>query len=158
MAIPISDRLERLTRWLERNNDRPLLGFTLGSYYPLKRYPVGVRRLPEGRVTPDDLFIEDYVEDTERLFQMHEDAGGDMVFAAAPFLGMPWLEASLGCGVVADHQTGSTRSLPPPAFADQPRVPEFSQNNPWVEKMLEFIPALVTQSAGRYPGPSRGVS
>ncbi len=151
MPIPLSERLDRLTRWLERKNDRPLLGFTLGSYYPLKRYPAGVRRLPHGLVTPEDIHVEDYLEDTERLFRLHEEAGGDMVFAAAPFLGMPWLEASLGCAVFADHQTGSTRSLPPADFASNPRVPPFSEHNPWVARMLDFIAPLAKQSGGRYP-------
>lgn len=148
MQIPLPDRLERLARWLERKNDRPLLGFSLGSYYPLRRYPNGVRRLKQGPITPDDVIVADYLEDTERLYELHEQAGGDFVFTAAPFLGMPWIEASLGCSVVADHQTGSTRSLPPAAFH---RVPAFSEANPWVAKMLEFIPALVRQSGGRYP-------
>jgi D-glycero-D-manno-heptose 1,7-bisphosphate phosphatase len=149
--ISMSERLHRMSAWLARRNDRPLLGFTLGSYYPLHRYPNGVKRLPEGVVRPQDVFVEDYLEDTERLFQMHEAAGGDLVFAAAPFLGMPWVEASLGCGVVADHKTGSTRSTPPAGFAANPKVPKFSDDNPWVEKMLEFIPALEKQSGGRYP-------
>ena len=66
-------------------------------------------------------------------------------------MGMPWLEASLGCGVEADRGSGSTRSTPPEGFARNPIVPRFSAGNPWVAKMLEFIPALETQSAGRYP-------
>jgi hypothetical protein len=148
---PLSDRLERLAAWIERKNARPLLGFTLGSYYPLRRYPHGVRRLPEGLVQPENIVVDDYLEDTERLFRLHEEAGGDMVFSAAPFLGLPWLEASLGCAVVADHSTGSTRSLPPAGFASNPRVPEFDATQPWVAKMLEFIPALTRQSGGRYP-------
>ena len=148
MQIPLPDRLDRLTRWLEMRNDRPLLGFSLGSYYPLRRYPNGVRRLKEGVITPDDVIVGDYLEDTERLYQLHGEAGGDFVFTAAPFLGLPWVEASLGCTVIADHQTGSTRSLPPPSFSG---VPAFSDSNPWVARMLEFIPALVKQSAGRYP-------
>jgi hypothetical protein len=151
MQIGLGERLERMKAWLERKNDRPLLGFTLGSYYPLHRYPAGVRRLPEGVVIPEDIFVEDYLEDTERLYQMHEEAGGDLVFAAAPFLGMPWVEASLGCGVVADHGTGSTRSTPPAGFAEKPVVPRFSEDSPWVAKMLAFIPALMKQSGGRYP-------
>ncbi len=151
MSIALADRLNGLTRWLERTNARPLVGFTLGSYYPLRRYPNGVRRLPEGLVQPGDLVVEDYLEDTERLFELHEQAGGDFVFSAAPFLGMPWIEASLGCGVVADHGTGSTRSVPPSLLTGHPRIPEFSEDNPWVAKMLEFIPALERQSGGRYP-------
>ena len=151
MHIPLSERLGRLSKWLRKENDRPLLGFTLGSYYPLRRYPNGARRLPEGAVTPADVVVEDYLDDTDRLFRLHEEAGGDMVFSAAPFLGLPWVEASLGCGVVADHGTGSTRSTPPPAFARNPVIPRFSEDNPWVAKMLEFIPALAARSAGRYP-------
>ena len=149
--IPLVERLHRLTQWLERRNTRPLLGFTLGSYYPLRRYPAGSRFLPEGPVLPEHIVAEAFLEDTERLFQMHEEAGGDYIFSAAPFLGIPWIEASLGCGVVADHATGSTRSMPPAAFAQNPVVPRFSQDNAWVARMLEFIPLLEQQSAGRFP-------
>jgi hypothetical protein len=151
MHIPLRERLDRLTQWLVRRNDRPLLGFTLGSYYPLRRYPVGSRRLPQGVVKPEHVVVGDALNDTDRLFREHEEAGGDFVFAAAPFLGLPWVEASLGCGVEADHTSGSTRSTPPPGFLRNPVVPGFSADNAWVTKMLEFIPALETQSAGRYP-------
>jgi hypothetical protein len=117
-------------------NDRPLLGFYVGSYFPFRRYARSVGRLPEGVVTPDCVVPADYLEDTERLFQTHEQAGGDMVFSAAPFLGMPWLEAALGCTVLADHDQGCTRALPPPGFGANPRVPEFSECDPWVAKLL----------------------
>ncbi|MBS1874652.1 MAG: hypothetical protein JSU00_15660 [Acidobacteria bacterium] len=149
MQIPLSERLDRMARWFRRENDQTLVGCTLGSYYPLRRYSTGVKRLPQGPVEPSDVHVEDYLEDTERLYRMHEEAGGDFVFSAAPFLGLPWVEASLGCGVVADHGTGSTRSTPPAAFDGN--VPRFSEDNPWVSKMLEFIPALARQSGGRYP-------
>lgn len=148
---PLPERLDRLARWWRRENDRPLIGFTLGSYYPLHRYPRGAARLPEGVVRPEDVAVADFLDDTDRLFEMHEQAGGDLVFSAAPFMGLPWVEASLGCGVVADHGAGSLRSTPPPDFARHPVVPNFSPANPWVAKMLEFIPALAARSAGRYP-------
>lgn len=151
MRIPLDERLDRLTKWLARENDRPLVGFYVGSYFPFRRYAHSVGRLPEGFVRPDDVVAEDYLEDTERLFEMHEEAGGDMIFSAAPFLGMPWLEAALGCTVVADHDQGCTRAVAPPDFAAKPCVPEFSESNAWVAKLLEFIPALERQSAGRYP-------
>ena len=149
--IPLAQRLDRLTQWIERRNTRPLLGFTLGSYYPLRRYPAASRGLPEGQVLPEHIAVEAFLEDTERLFHLHEEAGGDYVFSAAPFLGIPWIEASLGCGVVADHTSGSTRSTPPAAFAQNPAVPRFSEDNAWVARMLEFIPRLERQSAGRFP-------
>ena len=151
VRIPLPERLERLTQWIACRNERPLLGFTLGSYYPLRRYPTGSRLLPEGPVSPEHVLVEEYLDDTERLFQMHEEAGGDFIFSAAPFLGLPWVEASLGCGVVADHASGSTRSTPPAGFALNPVVPRFSENNPWVARLLEFIPVLQARSAGRFP-------
>jgi len=151
MQIPLSARLDRLIQWVERRNERPLVGFTLGSYYPLHRYRNGVRRIPNGPVHPEDILVADYLAETDELFAMHEAAGGDLIFSAAPFWGIPWLEASLGCGVLADHEVGSTRATPPPGFAENPTIPEFSETNPWVAKMLEFIPALIASSAGRYP-------
>ena len=147
----MAERLEGLTKWLERRNERPLVGFTLGSYYPLRRYPRGSARLRDGAIGPEDLVVEEFLDDTERLWAEHERAGGDFVFSAAPFLGVPWIEASLGCGVVAEHGSGSTRSVPPAGFAERAEVPRFSRDNPWVAKLLEFIPALERRSAGRYP-------
>jgi hypothetical protein len=150
MGIPASERLERMRQWWNRENDRPLLGFMLGTYYPLKRYPQGSRKL-SGPVRPEDIDVSEFLDDTDRLFDLHEEAGGDMLFSAAPFFGVPWLEAALGCGVVADPVTGSMRSLPPPGFSSHPDVPVFSEFHPWVQKLLEFIPALESRSGGRYP-------
>jgi hypothetical protein len=150
MAIPLPERLERMARWYGRENDRPLVGFTLGSYFPLIRYPEGSKNL-DGVIGPQDVEVARFLDDTDHLYQMYEQAGGDFVFSAAPFFGLPWLEAAVGCGVVADHTTGSTRSIAPPDFASHPVVPEFSESNPWVAKLLEFIPVLAERSAGRYP-------
>lgn len=151
MQIPLPERIARLARWLERRNERPLVGFTLGSYYPLHRYRHGARGIPNGPVHPEDIHVADYLDESDELYELHEAAGGDLVWSAAPFWGLPWVEASLGCGVVADHTVGSTRATPPPAFAQHPVVPEFSEANPWVAKLLEFIPPLLERSAGRYP-------
>jgi hypothetical protein len=151
MIIPLEQRVAGLHRWFERRNERPLIGFTLGSYYPLRRYPKGVRHLPSGPICADDIHVAEFLDDGDALYDLHEEAGGDLIWSSAPFLGIPWLEAALGCGVIADHGTGSSRSTPPPWFARHPRIPEFSASNPWVEKLLEFIPVLEERSAGRYP-------
>ncbi|MCE5308006.1 MAG: hypothetical protein LLG20_10200 [Acidobacteriales bacterium] len=151
MWVPLDARVARLKSWLKRANDRPLVGFCLGSYYPLHRYPEGSRTIPNGVVSPDDIVVENFLDDTDRLYEQHQAAGGDLIWAATPFCGMPWLEASLGCGVIADHRSGSTRSTPPPGFAEHPVIPEFTEANPWVAKMLEFIPALERRSGGRFP-------
>jgi hypothetical protein len=151
MRIPLAERLDRMTKWLERANDRPLVGWYLGSYYPLERYPIGASRLPQGALSVHDLSVDNFLDDTERLFREHEEAGGDMVWSAAPFFGIPWVEAALGCGVMVDHAQGCTRAVPPEGFAGNPAVPEFSEDNPWVAKALEFVEPLARRSAGRYP-------
>jgi len=93
MPLPLSERTGRLARWLERTNERPLLGFTLGSYYPLHRYRRGAQPIPNGAVAPSDIQAAGYLDETDELFEMHEAAGGDLIFSAAPFWGVPWLEA-----------------------------------------------------------------
>ena len=150
MKIPIDERIERLTNWFYRKNDRPLIGFFYGPQYPLHRFH-GAKSLPEGELHPEDIKVSDFLEDAERFFKAYEEIGGDLIWSAAPFWGIPWVESSLGCQVIVDHSAGSSHTNPPSGFSQKPIIPEFSRDNPWVAKMLEFIPALEKQSAGRYP-------
>ena len=143
-------RCRHLTAWFQRRNRRPVLGFFLGPQYPLHRFR-GASGLPAGEIRPADIRVDAYLDDADRLFACHERAGGDLIWAASPFWGVPWLEAALGCRVIADHETGATRAEAPPGFAEKPLTPVFSEDNPWIVKMLEFIPALVARSGGRYP-------
>ena len=150
MGISVQERLERLSSWFNRQNDIPLLGFFWDSQYPLHRYR-GASSLPEGPIQPSDIVVERFLDDSDRLHELYEKGGGDLIWSASPFFGIPWVEAALGCGVLTDHATGSSRSVPPSRFSDNPVVPTFSADNPWVVKMLEFFPALIERSAGRYP-------
>ncbi len=151
MGGDLSERTGTLRRWFHSGNDRPLLGFFLDSMYPLHRYRGSALHMRDGAVQPGDVVVEDYLEDYDRLFRLHQEAGGDLLWSASPFPGLPWVEASLGCRVVADFATGSTRALPPDGFADIPFIRSFDESNPWVQKMLEFIPKLEAHSRGRYP-------
>jgi hypothetical protein len=151
MQSSLPSRIELLTRWFHLENDRPVLGFFLDSMYPLHRYRGASRHIREGSVRPEDIVVEDFLDDCDRLFRLHEQAGGDLIWSASPFFGLPWVEASLGCGVVADFGTGSTRSIPPRGFEHSRQIPSFTESDPWVRKLLEFIPALHARSQGRYP-------
>ena len=128
-----------------------MLGFYLGSQYPLHRFEGARRHLPDGVVHPDDVVAGDFLDDFERLHALYEEAGGDFIYSACPFWGLPWVEASLGCTVIADYQAGSTHTESPPDFAGAESIPAFSADNPWVRKLLSFYPALVERSNGRYP-------
>lgn len=150
MYIPIDKRIDRLKAWYHRENERPLVGFFIDSQYPLHRYNCK-NKLPTGEVHAKDIHVTDFLPEFERLFQTYEDYGGDLIWSSAPFWGIPWIEASLGCHVIADHRTGSTRTLPPDGFQKNPEISDFNPNNPWVVKMVEFIPALNKISERRFP-------
>lgn len=143
-------RVKSCKQWATRQNKRPLLGFFIDSQYPLHRYPNCSKNLPSGRVQPEHIIPKDYLEDCDRLYELHRQVPGDFIWSAAPFPGVPWIEASLGCSVFADHQTGSTRAEPPESFLNDWKIPEFSVENPWVKKMMEFIPVVETHSRDRY--------
>ena len=146
----VEDRVERFKAFHRRENARPLFGFFKGSEYPLFRYPFS-QTLHQGvPLRPDDFDIPAFVADSERLFLEHESCGGDFIYSASAFWGIPWLEAALGCPLFANHATGSIYCEQPPGF-DPAALPAFSRDNPWPRLMVEMLEALAVRSAGRFP-------
>jgi hypothetical protein len=146
----IEERVELFKAFHRRENTRPLLGFFRGSEYPLFRYPFS-KSLPEGRpLRPEDFNVKTFVDDCENLFLSHEECGGDFIFSASAFWGIPWLEAAIGCPIFADHNIGSIYSEAPSDFKSD-TLPEFSNSNPWLRLMTEMLVALAERSAGRFP-------
>ncbi len=161
MQKTIEQRVEQFTQFYKKENKEHLLGFFLGSEYPLFRYEAS-QTLPEDRpLTPDDFPVEAYVADSNLLFEGHEACGGDFIWAANAFWGIPWLEAALGCPLKASHSSGSIHSEPPGAGAPGADssgtvlpdmvIPEFDEQNRWIKKTGEFLDALASASKGRYP-------
>jgi hypothetical protein len=150
--LPIALRIERQRRFYAMNNtEGPILGFFLAPYYPLHRYQ-GAATIPSGVYRPEDLVVSSFLADYERLHARYGELEGDCIWTASAFWGVPWVEAAAGCVVVADHETGSSRTRPPekpvnPANADL----AFDPADPWVLKIREFVAAIARQSAGRYP-------
>lgn len=146
----IDDRVELFQQFHRRENARPLFGFFKGSEYPLLRYPFS-SSLPEERaLQPTDFDVAAFVDDTEQLFLAHEACGGDFIYSASAFWGIPWLEAALGCPLYANHSTGSIHSEPPPDFSVG-SLPSFNRSNPWMRLMVEMLEALRERSSGRFP-------
>lgn len=147
----IAERVARFQRFYRRANERPLLGFFVGSDYPIRRYRAA-QNLPAGRaLTPADFPVEAYLADCDRLFALHEACGGDCIWSGSAFWGIPWLEAALGCPIYADHSTGSIHAESPPNFHGPDCIPQFDPNSPWMRKADEFLQRLARHSAGRWP-------
>lgn len=146
--LSIDERVQRFRRFYRRENRRPLLGFFLGSEYPLKRYPSAVG-LPDDRpLIPEDFDPEALAEDSARLFADHEACGGDFIWSGTAFWGVPWLEAGLGCLLYADHASGSISTRPPANFATAAELPEFDPESPWMRLATRCFDALTAHGGG----------
>jgi len=85
MSIPLTERTDRLTRWFRRENDRPLLGFYLGAGVPSASLSGKPDASSERVGLPGGCVVADYLDDSDRLYELYEDAGGDLIWSAAPF-------------------------------------------------------------------------
>lgn len=147
----VEERVARFQRYYAMENERPLLGFFHGSEYPLHRYPASHCLPANCPLTPEHFPVEPYLDDCDALFAQHEACGGDFIWAGSAFWGTPWLEAALGCDIVACHETGSIHSEPPAGFNGPESVPDFDGNSPWSRKMVEFLEKMAERSGGRWP-------
>ncbi len=147
--IHVEEKITAFTSFYEMDlSNGPLVGFYYGTYYPLQRYQ-GASSLPSGTIRPENLRPADFMADYRRLFELHNSAAGDTIWSGSLFWGIPWMEALAGCSVIADHDTGSSRSVPPQTLPDV-RIPRFSGTAPWSSKAAEFLDAL-TASPPPYP-------
>lgn len=142
----VSERVDLFKSFYRKKNSRPLLGFFVGSEYPVYRYPFAKKLPTERPLKPEDFNVDEFVADALCLFDKHERCGGDFIFSASAFWGIPWLEAMLGCPVYADAGTGSLYTKKP-ADIDF----KFSPDNSWSVLMQQMLQALKTVSAGRFP-------
>jgi hypothetical protein len=147
----IDERVRGFRNYYNFKNTRALLGFFLESEYPVERYPASKRLPDQLPLAPEDFNPEDYLEDCDRLFELHEQAGGDFIWSASPFWGVPWLEAALGCQIYKNSSTGSLHNKQHPDFIKNPVVPDFDRSNPWIARALDFTRVIAKHSAGRYP-------
>jgi hypothetical protein len=149
--FPMEERVERFRRYYRRENERPLLGFFVGSEYPLHRYRASDGLPVDRPLVPEDFDVAPYLDDCDRLFELHEACGGDFIWSASAFWGIPWLEAALGCTIRANHETGSIHAETPPDFDGPAWIREFDIDSPWMRKATEFIDRMAERSGGRWP-------
>lgn len=146
----MDQRVQQFQSFYKMENERPLLGFFLGSEYPLARYP-SMAKLPDDRLLrPADIPIDGFLSDSEDLHVSHERCGGDFIWSASAYWGIPWLEVALGCPIFASHQTGSIYAEPPVDGPDA-CVERLDRANPWVTLMGSMLDALAETSKGRWP-------
>ncbi len=137
--------------WNREPQRHPIAAFRVVPDFFFSRHYRGAEKLlePGKRITPDMLAVEDFLPDYEEMFRISEELGQDAFWTAEPFTGIPWMEAILGCPVIAGEE--SFQSLPWMESPDEGGRIVFDPDNPWLRKYLEFTSALVELSRGRFP-------
>ncbi len=137
--------------WDRRPQRHPLAAFRVVPDFFFSRHYQAARPLLEpGRmIEPDMLDVEAFLPDYERMFADTVKLEQDAFWTAEPFTGIPWMEAILGCGVMAE--SASFVSRPWMRSLDQVDQVRLDPDNPWLRKYLEFTRRLVEISDGRFP-------
>jgi hypothetical protein len=146
----VEEKIDRYLRfWRRRPADRPLVGFSVGGWFPLQSYRAMQKLRGKPALVPDDLHAEEFLDDYQGVAALWDGVEDDMIRGLAPIPPFPWLEAMLGCRV----QIGAESIWAEEGgfeYADLPRV-DFSDDNPWRRKYLEFVETLREHFADRIP-------
>ena len=144
MRNPVTPKAMRRWRgfWQREAVDRPLLGAAFEMPIPTEALPSG-----ESRLAPKDLNLEAYMAACDQAWEETRHLRGDAIWAAAPFQGLPWMEAICGCGIV--HSGGSLWAEP---ITQEPEVHlAHWRKSPWLAQLLIATSALAEHGRGRYP-------
>ncbi len=143
-------KIERYKKfWNREPVKRPLVGFSMLSWFPLDEFAAS-RAWPKGQeLTPDMVHVEDFLDDWENHIREGEVLDDDLIRGCSPHQGVFWGCGTLGCKM---------RVLPGNVVAVDQSEPwekvlgrKLDLDHPWFRKYLEFIDALVKRSAGRFP-------
>ncbi len=144
-------RLDRLRRfWNMEETDRPVVSFSLGSYFFAQRFEAARPLLEHNmEILPEMIDPKDFLPDYERQYQESLETGQDAFWVAEPFAALPWMEGMLGCKIYGAKESFWVKSSLKD-WDDLDKVARF-EDNPWFRKYIEFIEVLVEHSNGRYP-------
>ena len=132
--------------WNLEEVDRPLLVVPVDVYAPTRRF---CSTLVEGILKPEAIDAALVLEEYDRLAAMHEEIGDDYLVAAEPVLGIPWLEAMVGCPI---HISSTGAMAAKPVQASQNIQTLFvSRENHWLKASIDFLRVAARHAAGRYP-------
>jgi hypothetical protein len=152
MANPL-DAVDKLDRyrgfWARTSTERPLIGFSVGGWFPFQHYRAMQPFRGRPGLAPDDLRPEDFLADYDGIVALWEGVEDDMIRGVSPLPFFPWLEAMLGCRV----QIGTESVWAEEGGVEYPdagRI-DFSEGNPWRQKYLAFVRMLREHFGTRIP-------
>jgi hypothetical protein len=149
LAKAWDQRIDRHEAFVEcRPVDRPLIGPWRSGYYPAEQFPRGTARWQVGQtLRPEDVSFAPFAEDYEQLFRSQQDSDGDFGFVASAYWGIPWLEAIMGCPVIA----ATANCCAKPCRQGLDLAEEWEIDLGWMAALLQFTQELIDFAAGRFP-------
>jgi hypothetical protein len=120
-------------------------------------WEVDIRPLPEfidtigqgNLISSNQVHPEFFLPYVEAWFDRDARLTTDILQSFSPAFGFPWVEAILGCPLIAGQD--SIWSLPILRSYTDWAETSLSLDNPWFCKLMEFTQVLVNYSAGRFP-------
>ena len=152
MTMSMDEKIHRHKQyWNREDTGRPLVSVTIAEdFFFSRHYRSATDLLQPGQlITPDMLDVPAFMPDYERMYQESLLVEQDGFWVGTPYTGIPWMEAMLGCEIVA--MEASFVSRPTGATIENLEPIKLSLENEWVSKYLEFTRALVELSADRFP-------
>jgi hypothetical protein len=135
--------------WAREPARRPLVGFSLKSWFPLDEFAASARWPKDALLTTDMVEPEEFLDDQERLLAEGERIDDDILRGASPSQAVFWCCGSLGASmrVLPGNVVAVDRSLD----WDEALAARLDRTAPWYRKYIEFAEALARRSAGRFP-------
>lgn len=135
--------------WAREDVKRPLVGFSIKSWFPLEEFEASRSWQSQDVLTPDMIDPPAFMDDQERLLREGETMDDDILRGASPSQAVFWLSGMLGAKL---------RILPGNTMAEEVTLPweeilqlRLERDNPWFRKYLEFAETLVKRAADRFP-------
>ena len=135
--------------WKRDEVSRPMVGFSIKSWFPLEEFEASRHWPSDGILTPEMVNPDAFMGDQVRLLREGETMDDDIIRGASPSQAVPWL-----CGML-----GSTlRILPGNILAEEQQFSweeiaeiHLDHSHPWFRKYMEFAETLVKTAAGAFP-------
>ena len=136
--------------WNHEKNKKPLVSFRMGKHFVATHYQAAEKLLVKGtKISPGMIDVDSFLEDYEQKHKCAQEIGQSGFWTAAPYTGIPWMEAFWGCEIIATGE--SFMALPLVTEAGDLEKLQFNADNPWVAKYFEFLKKLNDLSQGRFP-------
>ena len=131
--------------WTCAEIDRPLILVTYNHYVDTE---LVASVMGEGELRPEAIDPGPLLPEYDKVALAREQVGDDTIAVAEPLLGIPWLEAMCGCRVLVPR--GKSLWPEPPLNKAEVSDINFTEDNPWFQKLLGVLQTVVQYAGGRY--------